>query len=143
MEADTAQDVVGEDVENRIAQYVKLRDMMDQLEERQAAERKPLRAVIDQLGGWLQKFLDDNKLENLKTKSGSCYITTRFTASVQDPDGFMKFVKESGNFDLLERRANSTAVRDYVKEHNHLPTGVNLTQLSSIGVRRPGKKKED
>lgn len=129
-------------IEKRIGQYIMVRDAMERLEEKQKVERRPLQQMLDQLGGVLQKFLDENNLESLRTDAGSCYTSVRHTASVQDPDAFMTFVKETQNFDLLERRANATAVRDYVKDHGHLPTGVNLNAISSVGVRRPTKKKD-
>jgi hypothetical protein len=73
------------------------------------------------------------------TKGGTIYTSTRYTASLADPEAFMKFVIETRQFDLLDRKANSTAVKDYVGEHNVLPTGCNLTAMKTLGVRRPTK----
>lgn len=134
---------VSADIEKRVGQYVKVRDALKALDERHRAERQPLTQLLDKLGGRLQKFLGDNSLENVKTKAGSCYVSTRYTASVQDADAFMRFVIEGKHFDLLERRASSEAVKDYVKTHNHLPAGVNLNAMQSVGVRRPTGKKDD
>jgi hypothetical protein len=76
-------------------------------------------------------------LKNLRTEAGTCYISTTWKSPLQDADAFMRFVIENEEFDLLERRASSTAVRAYVEEHNHLPSGVNLNAVTSVGVRRP------
>jgi hypothetical protein len=48
-------------------------------------------------------------------------------------------VKQHNKFELLDRRANATAVKAYVKDTNQLPPGCNLNAIQSIGVRRkPG-----
>lgn len=132
---------MAEDMEKRIGQYIQVRDALERLDEKQKAERKPLQDIQEKLGGIIHKFLDDHNTDGLKTDAGSCYISVRHTASVADPDAFMRFVIDSKNFDLLERRANPTAVRAFVEQHNALPTGVNLNALSSVGVRRPTKAK--
>lgn len=127
---------MAEDMEKRVAQYVQVRDALDALAERQKAEAKPLKELLDVLGGVLQKFLDDNNLANLTTAAGSCYTSTRHTASVADAKAFMDYVIETKKFELLERRANPTAVKAFVQEHGHLPAGVNMSALTSVGVRR-------
>lgn len=129
-----------QDMEKRVGQYVAIRDLIRKLELKHEEELKELRVKLEQLGGIIHKFMDANNLENLKTAAGSCYISTRWTASVQDPDAFINFVIDNKEFDLLERRANATAVKEYVKDHNTLPTGVSLNALASVGVRRPPGK---
>jgi hypothetical protein len=126
-------------VEKWTQQYVALRDVLRKFDDRVGAERKGITDLMTALEGRIQSFLTAHKLENLKTKAGTCYISTRYSASVQDGEAFMDFVR-SGHWDLIERRANATAVKDYVQEHNNLPAGVNLTAIQSVGVRRPTAK---
>jgi hypothetical protein len=121
--------------------YVALRDKVRAFDDRISEERKKLTEPMQVLEGRIQKFLSESNIESLKTKAGTCYVSTRYTASVADGEAFMNYVKD-GHWDLIERRANATAVRDFVKEHNHLPAGVNLTALQSVGVRRPTTKKD-
>jgi hypothetical protein len=130
------------DMEKRAGQYVALRDKIRDMETKHEEELKPYKEKLEQLAGIIHKFLEEHGLENLKTAAGTCYISTRWTATVADADAFMRFVIENENFDLLERRASATAVKAYVEDHNSLPTGVSLNALSSVGVRRPtGKTK--
>jgi len=49
----------------------------------------------------------------------------------------MKFVVDNNKFELLDRRANATAVKDYVAANNVLPPGCNLSAICTVGVRRP------
>lgn len=128
-----------EDINKRVAQFVQVRDAIKRIEERHKTELAPLKADLNILEGKLEAALSANNAESLKTVSGTCYASVRHTASLADPDAFMNYVITHQKFDLLDRRANATAVRDYVKETNELPPGVNLNSVRTIGVRRaPG-----
>lgn len=120
----------------RIAQYIQVRAMIKEVEEKHEAELKPLRELQNLLSGWLQQHLEKTGSDSVKTKAGTAYISTRYTASLADPDAFMKFVINEGMFELLDRRANATAVKDYVQEKGALPPGVNLNGIKTVGVRR-------
>lgn len=128
---------MSQDMEKRVGQYVAVRDTIRELEKKHEEELAPHKVVLEKLAGVIHNFMDANNIESLKTETGTCYISTRYTASVQDADAFMRFVIDNEEFDLLERRASATAVKAYVEEHKHLPMGVNLNALSSVGVRRP------
>jgi hypothetical protein len=52
---------------------------------------------------------------------------------------FMDFVVENKFFHLLDRRANTPAVKTWVEEHKELPPGCNLTSVQTLGVRAPTK----
>jgi hypothetical protein len=52
----------------------------------------------------------------------------------------MDHVTGTGQFELLERRASATAVKDYAGKHGALPPGVKLNALRIVGVRKPGAK---
>lgn len=123
-------------VEKRIAQYIALRDRVKLIDEAYKNDRKKYTDLMDEIEGILQKFLDDNKLENLSTDAGTCYTTTRYTATLADPQLFMNYVIENSAWDLLDRKANSTAVKKFVAKNKTQPPGCNLTGLTSVGVRR-------
>lgn len=129
-------------VEKRVAQYIQIRDAIAKIKEKHEAELKPLNDLQNALTGWLQDFMDQSGTESVRTKAGTCYASARYTASLPDPEIFMKFVRETNNFDLLDRKANSTAVRDYVKEHGTLPPGVNLSAIKTVGVRRSANQRD-
>lgn len=134
---------MAEDIDKRIGQYIEVRDAIKRVEERQEAERKPLLEIQEKLAGIIRTFMENNNItDNLKSKTGTAYLSTRWSASLADPQAFMDFVTRTGKFELLDRRANVTAVKDYVKEHNVLPAGCNLNAIQTVGVRRPtGKAK--
>lgn len=123
-------------VNQRVAQYVQIRDALKALEEEYEKKKQPLVDAQNMLTGWLQDFLEKAGADSIKTDAGTCYNSTRYTASLADPDAFMKHVVSTGQFELLDRRANATAVKDYVKNHGNLPPGANLSAMKTLGVRR-------
>lgn len=127
---------VDEGVQKRIDQYVAVRDKIRETKERHEKELAPLVEIQNILTGWLQNFMDVAGCDSIKTKNGTCYNTTRYSASVADGEAFMGFVISNQRFDLIDRRANATAVREYVETNKTLPPGVNLSAIRTVGVRR-------
>lgn len=127
-------------VEQRIAEYVAVRDRIKAIKDEQEKALEPLVELQNMLTGWLQSVLDKTGAESIKTAAGTAYTTTRYTASLSDPKAFMDFVITTKNFDLLDRKANVTAVKDYLSENKMFPPGVNLSSIATIGVRRASGK---
>jgi hypothetical protein len=127
-------------IARRIHQYVQIRDKLKAMDEEHEEKREKLVKIQSLLSGYMEQFLEKVGAQNIKTPFGTCHRTTRYTSSLADPDAFMNFVTSTGKFELLDRRANSEAVKDYVNEHGVLPPGVNLSALRSIGVRRATKQ---
>jgi hypothetical protein len=132
-----------EDMEKRIRQFIGIRDKLKALDDAHKETRKPLLEIQEVLAGRIQAFMTANNLENLRTAAGTCYTTTRRTASLADPEAFMRYVIEHNAFDLMDRRANSTAVQDFVKKNKALPPGCNLNAIETVGVRRAGSNGDD
>lgn len=127
-------------VDKRVAQYVQVRDAIKTANDAHAEAIKPMVELQNMLTGWLQTFMEQAGADSVKTSHGTCYSTTRYSASLADPEAFMKFVKENDLFDLLDRKANVTACRDYTEERGVTPPGVNLSSIKTVGVRRASGK---
>lgn len=124
-------------VDDMVLRFIEIRDVLKALEDAYEAKRKPLLEVKERISGELMQFLDDNKLTNAQTKHGTVHTTTRSSASLTDAQLFFDFVLENERYELLDKRANATAVKDYVKENGgNLPPGVNLSSIKTVGVRR-------
>lgn len=128
-------------VDKRVQQYIQVRDAIAAADEAHKEKIKPLVDLQNLLTGWMQNFMEQAGADNIKTAHGTCYSSTRYTASLADPQAFMNFVIEKANWDMLDRKANVTAVKDYVAEHGGLPPGVNLSAIKTVGVRRAPNKK--
>lgn len=122
-----------------VGAYVKLRDQIKAKNDAHAETMAKDLELQNMLTAWLTANLERVGAESVKTKAGTVYSSTRYSASLADPQAFMEYVKATDKFDLLDRKANATAVRDHVTETGSLPPGANLSAIRTIGVRRaPG-----
>jgi hypothetical protein len=130
----------GQIVDKRVAQYIQVRDAIKRMNDEHEARIKPLVEIQNMLTGWMQDFLEKAGADSIKTSHGTCYSTTRYSASLADPEAFMSFVLDNKAYDLLDRKANVTACRDYTDEKGRPPPGVNLSSIKTVGVRRASGK---
>jgi len=128
-------------IAKRVEQYRQISAIIETIEERHKDELSPLKEVKSLLSGVIMGFLEQTGQTSAKTPVGTATVAVRWTASLADPDVFMKYVLAHGAFDLLESRASSTAVKEFVKEHEgQLPPGTNLTAHKTLSVTPPKKK---
>lgn len=126
------------DVELRAAQFIKLRDLKAEIAERHKAELAPINEAMEGLKQLLSKGLDSLNVASAKTACGTVSFTTKSSASVSDMDAFWAYVVTTGQFELLDKKANVTAVREHIEQHNgQAPPGVNYSEFRDVGVRRP------
>lgn len=134
-----------EKVRTRIGQYVAIRDKLRELEEEFEKQKAPFADLMNKVQGELLEALDTAGAKSIKTELGTAIVNTKWTASLADPQAFMDYVVANQRFDLLDRRANSTAVKEFVKDNpaGAPPPGCNLSAIRTLGVRRPNAKPED
>ena len=117
-----------------------MRDKIKEISERHAEELKPLTNLQNDLTAWFTEELDRVGAKSVKTTEGTVYQSTRYSASLSDPKAFMDHVIATQSWDLLDRKANSTAVRDFIEQHKSEPPGVRLSAIRTVGVRRASDK---
>ena len=122
-------------IDVRIAQYLVVREEIRTLEARHKEELAPLQAFKEQLAGIMMAFLDATKQESARTKLGTIFTKTNHYASLADPEAFMEFVIANEQFELMDRKANSLACRDYAKEHGTLPPEVRINSVRNVNVK--------
>jgi len=124
------------DIGTRVAQYVALRALIKTIEDRHKEELKLAKETLAQLNGALLGHLKAIGADNVKTPSGTVYQKTRKSASIADGDLFWQFVEGGQLWDLIDRKANVTAVEAYLEEHKALPPGINYSVMLDVGVRK-------
>ena len=120
-----------------VAQFIALRNRIKQLEDIHEKQLAPFKLAKDKLAGVMLEFLDAAGMESARTEAGTVSATVRSSASLPDPDAFMDFVMKRGLFELMDRRANVTACREFAEEHGNLPPGVKINSVRTVGVRVP------
>jgi hypothetical protein len=126
------------DIAGRVAQYIALRDKINAIKEEHKKVLEPYNDALDKLNEVLLNHLNEIKSDSASVNGiGTVYRTAKASASLADAQAFMDFVIEQQQWDLLDRKANVTAVQDYMKEHaGELPPGVNFNRRFVAGVRR-------
>jgi hypothetical protein len=127
------------DVEKRVGQFVMLRDMKAALKEKHDAEMKPINDTMEMIKDELKVALHSVNADNMKTSSGTVSLTTKYSASAADIGMFWTWVVTQAEFDMLDKKPNVTAIREYVEQHGVAPPGVNFNSFQDVGVRRSTK----
>jgi hypothetical protein len=131
---------MSENLELRAGQFIKLRDLKKTIEDRHEEELKEINETLEQLKDVMAKELNAVGADSVKTTSGTVSFTSKATASLADASAFWNHCVVTGNFDLIDKKANVTAVRDYIDQNGVAPPGVNWNVFKTIGVRRPTGK---
>lgn len=125
-----------ENIDDLVAQMVKVRDKLKEADDAHKAKTKVARDYKEALEGKLLSKLNEVGGESVKTSSGTVYRTTRRSATIADGDAFRQFVIGNEAFDMVDWKANANAVDDFIKSEGSPPPGVNFTTAFTVGVRR-------
>jgi len=123
-------------IDQRVDQYVQIRDKIRDMEKAHDEAIKPYKDALEGLNGLLLNHLNSLGVESARTNSGTVYATRRTSASVADPNAFWDYILESKQYELIDKRANKTAVTDFVTVTGNPPPGVNFSVTQVVGVRR-------
>ncbi len=116
--------------------YIKLRDTKKQKDDEHKESLKKLVAAMDKIEAGILEFLNSSGANSIASDAGTAYKSTQISATVEDKELFMSFVKETDQFEALDIKANKTFVKDYMEENQEVPPGVKVSQMSTIGVQR-------
>lgn len=115
--------------------YIKLRDYKKKVQERHKKELEPVNEKMDKIEAAFLKYFQDKGAKSVKTAHGTPYLTERVSASVQDRDAFLRFVIQMDQLQFLESKANLTAVKEFIAEHEDTPPGVKVTTMQKVNIR--------
>lgn len=124
------------ELEKRVGQYVALRDRISEIEDLHKAELKPYKDTLEGLGNSMLKHLNTLGIESARTNNGTVYKSAKVSASIADTEAFWNYVVSNKDWDMIDKRANKTAVSDYVSTNGGPPPGVNYAVMHVVGVRR-------
>lgn len=118
-----------------IESYLKLRRMKEEMKVRHAAELQPIDAAMEKIEALLHLTMQSVGTKSLPTTKGTAYLSTLTSATVEDWDSFIAFVKEEDAWEFLEHRANKSTVEQYKAEFSQLPPGVNWNERIRVNVK--------
>lgn len=125
------------DLDQRVAQYVAIRDRISEMKEELAAKLKPLQEAKALLEAMFLAHLTATNQTAARTESGTAHIVDKLSATIEDPGTFKQFVIDNELWDLVDWRANAPTVAEYAETHEgELPPGIKFNRYRTTGVRR-------
>lgn len=102
------------------------------------AKDAELKKSLDLIEVAFLKMMNETGSDQLKVKGvGVCTRSQRVWPNCKDWRALYEHVLENGNFDLLQKRLSSTAVKEYMESHDgDTPPGVITTIERGVSVRR-------
>jgi 3-phenylpropionate/cinnamic acid dioxygenase small subunit len=113
-----------------------LRDRVDEIERAYKEAVEPFETAKHEISDHLLKSLDRIGATSVRTNEGLVTATVKNSAKATDAAVFMDFVAETGELDLLDRRPNYTACKDYAEEHGKPVPGVQLNSYRMVRVTK-------
>lgn len=122
-----------------IATYVATRDDLDK--ERKAYNSYEARSknYMDRIEMYIKDKADELGVDSFKTEGGTAYRSVKTRYKVQNWDDFLEWMKATGNFQCLEKRAAKNAVKEIHDETTEIPPGLGYDVEIGFDVRRPSK----
>lgn len=125
------------DINKLVKVYTKIRDARKALADTFAKEDSGLKTQQTRIEGELLRFLQESKLDSVRTDSGTFYRQEDITPRGDDWEAFYAWVKEHDAFDALERRIKKTFVKEYMEGHEGaIPPGVTVFREYVVRIRR-------
>lgn len=123
-------------IEDVVKGYVTLRDRKAKLKKKHSEELLPYTERMLKIEGWLLKDLQSRKVQSQKTAEGTAFIQKSTKATVRDRDAFLKHVKDTDAWDLLENRVAKSVVEDHLENTGEIIPGVHYEKTLVVRVRR-------
>src|SRR5579871_3051086 len=103
------------DLATRVDQYVRLRDLIKQKNDAHKKEMAPLNETLEQLNQVILADLEAVGADSVGTAKGIAYRIEKKSATIEDKQAFWDYVIVTGDWDLLDYKANATAIDDFIK----------------------------
>jgi hypothetical protein len=140
------------DLADRVYKLRMIRAKMKEIKERHKAELADFVTFEARLKGELFDFLRSTNQLNARTINGTPYIIQKITYPLEDPAQFRSHIIGAEAWDLVDWRANKTAMDAFRLSHGgimdrgmliggDLPPGVSKNELQDLGVKPPTKPK--
>ncbi len=130
-------------VDAAIGAYMALRKQKEQAEAAVKTQVDDIKAKMAKLEAWIKIQADTQGVTSFKTNHGTAFLTTTDYANVADWDAVLTHIRETGAYDMLEKRISKMAVRGYIEENKIVPPGVNYGTKLELNIRKPTTKIED
>src|SRR5882672_8774206 len=115
-----------------IALYLETRDAKAEIEKQHKLHLKQYSDIMQLIEGKLMAHLQEQEGQSLSSEVGTAYLSHKRSAPIHDAVAFKNYVIENRAWEMLDWKANVTAVGDFLTEHEMPPPGVNLKSVVTL-----------
>lgn len=133
---DPKPDAANDDFGQLIQLYLDTRDAKSAIERKHKEHLKQYSEVMKKIEAKLFEHLQSHNMQSLSSEVGTAYISHKRSATISDGEAFRGFVIENRAWDMLDWKANVTAVGEFLTEHEVLPPGINFRTEQSLNIMK-------
>jgi len=130
-------------IDQLIDKYIRLRDRKGEIKEKYETAVAQIDDAMEKVENVILAHLNAHNVDSVAGETGTAFKQTVSSATVQDRDAFMGYVRGNDAWHLLDARVNKTAVAEFRRDHEAIPPGVNWREEIVVRVRRPSKDKTE
>ena len=123
-------------MEQVIAAYLHLRQEKEAISKRHKEELAPITDKMNKLLAWTHQQLQSQGQKNARVDSGTAFLQTDISVTVEDWDAVWDFVVANGLKSMLERRVSKGVVQEFIESTGDVPPGVKVTSEISCHIRK-------
>lgn len=119
-----------------VAAYLQLKQQKEQMVKRHKEELAPLTDKLNKLLAWCHAQLLSQGQKNARVDSGTTFLQTDVSVTVDDWDTVIAFIKENDLWPMLEKRVSKGVVQEYIESTGEVPPGVKVSSEISCHIRK-------
>jgi hypothetical protein len=128
-------------IDSAVDMFVQRRDELSDVRRQFQEIEDNIKNELELISMWLLKKSDELGVESFRTKHGTAFKSLVESYRVGDWQEFVNYIKETDNFQLLEKRVAKNAAREIHQADGDPPPGVEYYAEFEFKVRRPDKEK--
>jgi hypothetical protein len=125
------------DADALVAEVLAARDAVAVVEKRHKLEKAAVVGREEKAEATLLNYMNETKQLGFKAASGSVATKELTRPAFGDKEEALRFIRETGNIELLGARISSTAVEAWIKTHEgNCPPGITVSKVRSLSITR-------
>ena len=129
-----------EKIDDAIEAFVEMREVKRKFDKDMKAKSAEIEFFLDSISMWLRDKADQIGVDSFVSKKyGTAYRNIKKSYRVSDWDEFIEYIKETDNFQLLEKRVAKKAAAEIHAEERAVPPGLTYVEEVEFNVLSPRK----
>jgi len=120
-----------------VEEYIELRDLKEKFKKNFEAKVAELYGDrMEEIEGQMLNMLNEMGVDSLVSKNGTAFKKIATSVTIADGREFRRHVISGEHWDLIDWRANKTAINELVENEKPVPPGVNRNATYVVQFRR-------